>query len=328
MEQLVKKLAKLILVAPGQLTINTTQVEKIKKAGYGGCVLKSVVGEDENGTCSMLHQRKKATYIKTVYDQDDKNGNCPIIHWDGRGDTRNLSEYSKFAKEAIKYRGENFLIIASLLCHLPSPDEDFKKEEWIHTTKILYEAGYRIFEIDFCPALKTENLLTDKQNILRWYETVPSIIKSVSPEITVFPKLLNPGYELDFQLKMAESSVKGKADGLVIANRIFKKEYNCAHGGKELREKNLIQIKEIKKSFPEIPISATGGIYSGKHIFDYLKAGAQNVQILSYIMGKVNTPFPKKSGNKLEKVFHKLLFDPADGLVFYMLHGNQNIISV
>lgn len=325
MEQLIKKLAKLILVAPGQLTTNTTQIEKIKKTGYGGCVLKSVIGEDENGNCSMLNHRKKATYIKTVYDPDDKNGNCPIIHWDGRGDTRNLSEYSKFAEESIKYQGENFLIIASILCHLPSPDEDIKKEEWIHTTKILYETGYRIFEIDFCPALKTENILMDKKNILRWYETIPSIIKSVSPEITVFPKLLNPAYGLDFQLQMAESSVKGKADGLVVANRIFKKEYNCAHGGKELREKNLIQIKEIKKSFPEIPISATGGVYSGKHIFDYLKAGAKNVQILSYIMGKVNTPFPKKSGNKFEKVFHKLLFDPADGLVFCMLKENNSL---
>jgi len=294
-----------ILVAPGQLTRTFSQILKIKKAGYGGCVLKSVVGEDKDGNCSMLEMRKPPTYIKTVYDEDDKEKKCPIIHWDGRADTRNLSEYLDFAREAVKLMDENFLIVASILCHLPLPDEDFKKEEWIFTTEKLFEIGYRIFEIDFCPHLRAKDELVEKNNILRWYRHVPSFLKSVSEKIIVYPKILNFDYGMDFQIKMVESSLEGNADGVVVANRIFKKELGTAHGGRELRERNLAMIKEIKKRFPEIKISATGGIYSGKHIIEYMEAGAENVQLLSFLMGRVN--IDAEGENKFEKVFNKLM---------------------
>ena len=294
-----------ILIAPGQLTRNFNQVLKIKKAGYAGCVLKSVVGEDKDGNCSMVRMRKPPTYIKTVYDEDDKERKFPIIHWNGRADTRTLSEYLDFAKETIKLMDESFLIVASILCHLPAPDEDFKKKEWIFTTGRLFEIGYRIFEIDFCPYLKIEDELVEKNNILRWYRQVPSFLKSVSEKIIVYPKILNLDYGMDFQIKMVESSLEGKADGVVIANRIFKKEFGTAHGGRELRERNLKMIKEIKKRFPEIKISATGGIYSGKHIIEYMEAGAENVQLLSFLMGRVKVD--SEGENKFEKVFNKLI---------------------
>ncbi|MCL4376842.1 MAG: hypothetical protein M1409_00465 [Actinobacteria bacterium] len=127
---------------------------------------------------------------------------------------------------------------------------------------------------------------------------------------------------------MAEGAVKGGSDGLVIGNRIYKEQYGSGHGGEDLRLLNLQQIKKIKKLFPGIEISATGGIYSGKHVFEYLKAGAKNVQLLSYIMGKVKKPFIK-NGNKFENVFHKLLFDSTDGLLFYMLkEGYKNIYDI
>ncbi|MFH0796433.1 MAG: hypothetical protein V2A65_05170 [Candidatus Omnitrophota bacterium] len=333
-----------ILIAPGQLTVNTNQISRIKDAGYAGCILKSVVGEDKKGNCSMGCQRRKATYTQTVYDTDDRKGSFPIIHWDGRGDTRTLSEYLLFAREAIKYSDVGvgfirpaglinqaptsidvnlfnaFVLVASTLCHLPSPREEIKEEEWLFTAKNLFSLGYNLLEIDFCPSLKKEDgLIVEKENILRWYKTVPSLIKSASPRIMVYPKLLNLDWGLDFQIRMVAAAQEGKSDGIIVANRIFKEEYNSAHGGKELRERNLRMVKEIKKTFPDIPISATGGIYSGRHVFDYLNAGAENVQLLSYIMGKVNTPFARKTGNKLEKVFHNLMLDPEDGLISCML---------
>ena len=311
-----------ILVAPGQLTTHPAYISKIKKASYAGCVLKSVVGEDENGNCSMISQRKAPTYIKTVYDSDDKKRIFPIIQWDGRLDPRSFSEYLAFAKEAKKYSNSNFLTVISILCHLPLLAEDFKKEEWIYTTKALFNLGYKIFEIDFCPHLQKEDeQLMKKENILRWYKTVPSLMKSVSSRIIVYPKLLNLDFGLEFQVQMVEASLKGKADGIVIGNRIFKEIYNSTYGGRELRERNLSQVREIVKIFPGISISATGGVYSGKHIFNYLCAGAENVQLLSFIMGRVNRPF-SKNGNKFEKVFHKLLLDTEDGFISCMLKQN------
>ncbi len=308
-----------ILVAPGQLTRTGKQIFQIKEANFAGCVLKSVVGEDENGNCSMILYRNPPTYLKNVYDDFDVDKKFPIIHWDGKADTRNLTRYLKFARSAFKYEEENkFLIIASLLCHLPFPDEEIKKEEWVFTTKKLYETGARIFEIDFCPRLRKEDKKMEKENILRWYREIPGIVKSVAPDISVFPKILNLDYGTDFQIEMVKAAVEGNSDGVVIGNRIYKKEFDSAHGGKELKERNIQQIKEVKKIFPNLSISGTGGVYTGKDILDYIEAGADNIQLLSFLMGKTSINF-EIEGTKFEKVFYYLLFDEKTGLLPVML---------
>jgi len=308
-----------VIVAPGQLTRFAGQVAEIRKAGYSGCVLKSVVGENERDNCSMSSFRKPASYIKSVYDPSDTESLYPIIHWDGKLDTRDLQAYMEFAREVQKYsKSGDFILIASLLCHLPSPDEDFKKEEWTNTVKRLYDAGYREFEIDFCPQLSKESGLIEKKNILRWYGTIPSYVKPVSPGITVFAKVMNLDFGMDFQVEMSRAALEGGAEGVVIGNRIFKKELGCAHGGNELKERNLVQIREIKKLFPDAHVSGTGGIYSGKDILDYLLAGAENVQILSFLMGKTRMEF-KKKGTKFEQVLHRLIFNTEDGLIASMI---------
>ena len=307
-----------ILVAPGQMTRTETQIFQIKQANFAGCVLKSVVGEDGEGVCSMISYRTPSTWLRSVYDRDDKEKKFPIIHWNGKGDTRSLDEYLKFAINAFKYQEKNFVVIASLLCHLPLPGEEIKKDEWVYTTQKLYEAGGRIFEIDFCPQLRKEEERIEKENILRWYREIPGIMKSVGKDVSVFPKLLNLEFGIDFQLEMVKAAIEGKSDGVVVANRIFKKEFNCTHGGKELKKRNVEQIKEIKKIFPEIHISGTGGIYSGIDILDYMEAGAENVQLLSFLMGKTSINF-EIEGTKFEKVFYYLLFDEKTGLLPCML---------
>lgn len=307
-----------ILVAPGQFTRTETQIKQIREAGFAGCVLKSVVGEDEKGNCSMISYRKPQSYLKSVYDDFDIERKYPIIHWDGRADTRTLSEYIQFSKNIFGEKRKSFLVVASFLCHFPFPGEEIKKSEWIYTTEKLYEIGARIFEIDFCPQLSKEEEKIEKENILRWYREIPEIVKSVAEDISVFPKILNLEYGFDFQIEMVKASVEGNADGVVIANRIFKKEFGCAHGGKELKERNIKQIKEVRKIFPEIHISATGGVYTGKDILDYIEAGAENVQLLSFLMGKTSINFGIE-GTKFEKVFHYLLFDEETGLLPLML---------
>ncbi|HOJ31792.1 MAG TPA: hypothetical protein PLP13_07170, partial [bacterium] len=46
-----------LIVAPGQMTTSISQIENIKEARFAGCVLKSVVAEDEKGNCSMIKLR-------------------------------------------------------------------------------------------------------------------------------------------------------------------------------------------------------------------------------------------------------------------------------
>jgi len=307
-----------LIVAPGQMTTSISQIENIKEARFAGCVLKSVVAEDKKGHCSMVKLRKKPSYVETVYDEQDIEGRYPIIHWDGGLDLRNLDDYLNFAHEAIKLNSSDFLVAASILGHLPSFDSDFNENEWIYTTESLYSIGYRIFEIDFCPFLKEHDEMMNQKTILRWYREIPLMIKKVFNDIQVFPKIMNLDYGLDFQIKMVESAISGSADGVVIANRIYKSDYSCAHGGIELRERNLAQIQTVHRLYPAFSISGTGGIYTGKHMIEYLDAGCENVQILSYLMGKVNKPFLKK-GNRFQQVFYQMMFDRDNGYLFYLI---------
>lgn len=311
-----------IIVAPGPLSQSISQIKRAAKAGYGGMVLKSVVGEDRRGNASMSMMRRGSTFARWVYDDE---GN-PIFHWNGGLDPRNLRDYLEFAREAFKIGKElEFPLVASLLCHLPkNVDEEWRAEEWEHTTKELVEAArimYRdspvILEIDFCPFLKREKLAVDRETILRWYREAPRLVKEAASNVHVVPKLLNLDFGLDFQVEMTRAAKEGNADGVVVANRFFKKyivretgeEYFTAHGGKELRIMNQRQIREIRRAV-DLPISATGGTYSGRHVAEYLELGAQNVQVLTYIMK-----------NGFERAFHNLMFDPEDGFIALTLKG-------
>ncbi|MGB9642357.1 MAG: hypothetical protein ACP5JO_01610 [Candidatus Ratteibacteria bacterium] len=316
------QLKNCLIVAPGQMTTSISQIERIKEAGFAGCVLKSVVAEDEKGHCSMIKLRKKPTYVETVYDNEDTEGRYPIIHWDGGLDVRNLDDYLNFALDAIKFNSSDFLVAASILGHLPSFDSDFNEDEWIYTTEALYKIGYRIFEIDFCPFLKEQDELMNQRTVLRWYKEIPVMIKKIFKDINVFPKIMNLDYGLEFQIKMVESSLGGGADGVIIANRIYKTEYGCAHGGIELRKRNLVQIRKVHHLHPDASISGTGGIYTGKDIVDYINAGCENVQILSYLMGKVKKPF-LKNGNRFQQVFYQMMFDKETGYLFYLLKQKE-----
>ena len=315
------KLKNCVLVAPGQMTTSISQIEMIRESGFAGCVLKSVVAEDQKGHCSMIKFRRKPTKVETVYDDDDIEGVRPIIHWDGGLDLRNLEQYLDFAKKCRKFCFSHFTIIASILGHLPSFNEDFLEDEWVFTTKQLYDIGYRIFEIDFCPFLKEDDELMNKKTILRWYRVAPTIIKKVAKDIQVFPKIMNLDYGLDFQIQMIENAIQS-SDGVVIGNRVYKKQYHSAHGGKELKEKNISQIKIIRTKYLQSHISGTGGIYSGKDVFDYINSGCENVQLLSFIMGKVKKPF-KKKGNRFQQVFYTLMLDSENGYILWLLKQRE-----
>jgi len=311
-----------LIVAPGPLSQSPFQIKRAAKSGFGGMVLKSVIGENKEGNASMKSLRTRPTYTKWVEDEEEN----PVFHWNGGLDQRCFKDYLKFAKSAFQLGKElDFPLIVSFLCHLPKErDEEWKFEEWEYTVKKLYEAAsimYEdspiIFEIDFCPFLKREHLAVDKEIVKRWYREAPRLIKEISPDIKVAPKILNLDFGLKFQAEMVTASKEGGADGVVIANRFYikymdtktKEKYFTTHGGKALRERNQHLIKETKET-PDLMISATGGIYSGKHAYEYISLGAQNVQLLTLIM---------KYG--FEESLRSLLFNPKDGFIISILES-------
>jgi dihydroorotate dehydrogenase (fumarate) len=315
-----------VIIAPGPLSQSVAQVKSAAQTGYGGMVLKSVVGEDKKGNASMKSLRTKPRFAKWVVDAE---GN-PVYHWNGGLDLRNLDDYLKFISEAYKIGRElDFPIISSFLCHLPmNIKEEWRVDEWYHTVSSILEAANSsnkdnplILEIDFCPFLKREKIVSGKNIVKRWYKEAPELVKDVSSEIKVIPKVLNLDFGMEFQTEMVKAAQSGKSDGVVIANRFFRKykdkntneEYFTAHGGKELRELNKEQVAKAKEII-NIPISATGGTYSGRNVYDYMMLGAQNVQMLTYIM---------RFG--FEHAFRNILLNQENGLVSTILdRGNKN----
>jgi len=312
------KLRTPIVLAPGQLSRFTSQIERAARAGYGAIVLKSVVGEDRDGNASVKFLRRKPTFMRWYIDKRlDPEGRNPTIHWNGGFDTRNLKEHLRFAKEAYEFgRRVEIPIIASILCHLvSSSEEEFKVEEWEYTTKMLCEIGYRHFEVDFTPFLKGEDKISDKETVLRWYREVPKIMREGPYEIKIVPKIMNLDFGIDYQVEMVKAAKEGGCDGVTIANRFFRwfkdettgEEYSSPHGGAELRMINQEQIREVRRRGIEIPINATGGVYTGSDVAEYLSLGAQNVQVLTYVLKK-----------GFENAINNLLFNPEEGLIHYL----------
>lgn len=307
-----------LIVAPGQMTIRTEQIAVIAEAGYGSAALKSFLGEASDGSCSMPDFRSKPSWVKSYYEADDTAKARPIIHWDGRLDTRDLAHYLPFAQESLDIEKRTGMpVIASILCHLPNGDEDWLADEWVHTTRAIYDLGYRLFEVDFCPFLKSESKAENRKTVLRWYRECIRLMKDAVGEIEVFPKMLNLQYGEEFFLETCFAAIEGGADGLVVANRIYKDEFGSGHGGEELRQLNLGHVRACREAGISVPISATGGIYTGIEALDYIAAGAENVQLLSMIMGRVEGYLGP--GNKFQQVFYKLMLDPNDGLIAGML---------
>jgi len=305
-----------LVIAPGPLSQSLRQIERAARAGYGGMVLKSVIGEDKNGNASMRMLRTKPTFVRWV---EDEEGN-PVYHWNGGLDLRNLSDYLKFAEKAFRLgRDLRFPLVASFLCHLPKErDEEWKVDEWEFTVRklceaasVMYEDEPIVMEIDFCPFLKREKLAVDEETVLRWYREAPELVKEAASIARVVPKVLNLDFGLDFQVEIVKAAERCGVDGVVIANRFFtrysdprtEEEYFTAHGGKELRLVNQRQISEVKKTL-DISVSATGGTYTGRHVHEYLQLGAENVQALTYIMRK-----------GFEASFRDLMFNRENGLI-------------
>ncbi len=325
-----RELPNPIIVAPGQMSMHDNQIDSEDRAGYGGLVLKSFVGEAPNGSCSMDFWRTEGNYTRTYYEPGYRvDGSRPIVHWNGKGDTRNLEDYLPFAVRTYKSRRRCRTVrIASIICHLPgTKDEKWMEEEWLYTTKVLSDVGYKIFEIAFSPTPSVLEKAKDRDIVLEWYRTAPKIMRRARDDIVIYPKIMNMRWGLNYQFQMVEASFEGSSDGVVVANRMFNRKFKSGHGGRALLKTNLKQIRRVRREGLDIPISGTGGIYTGVEAIAYLLAGAENVQLLSYIMGKVKIPI-NHVDNQFAQVLYELILNPYNGLIRAGLHlKNRHGIS-
>ena len=339
--------------ASGQLSLAPHQVEKDAEAGLGFVVLKTVIAQDRAGEQTMREWAIPETRMLVERIRGRGGVDGWTVTWKGRGWFDTFAAYLALFEEALGIGdAANMPVVPSVKYHLPTPQEDFwKEEEYTFTTDALVEAWRKHYgerpmplEKDFSPTLAGSERAAQQARILEWLTTVPRLMHRSAPEkVSVGLKMFNTLFADAFQVAMLQAvqAVPGgeeRADFLVYANRLFdpQKQFEdkmgVAYGGPDLSDRNLAVLERFLSAqsrrppgfagkdagAPLLPLSATGDIHSGRIAAEYLLRGASSFQ-LHTLFQLPDSEFASRSGSKSEKALHHLLFHPTEGFLAWVL---------
>ena len=338
--------------ASGQLSLARHQVERDAAAGLGFVVLKTVIAQDMLGEQTMREWAIPETrmLVERIRARSGETG--WTVTWKGRGWFDSFDAYLTLFDQALAAGQEAQMLVApSVKYHLPTPGENFwKEDEYAFTTQALADVwktheGERAMplEKDFSPTLAGSERAAQQAKILDWLRTVPRLVHRARPgRVLVGLKIFNALFEDDFQLRMLEA-VEGaapgedRADFLIYANRLFDpaKEFEgkvgVAYGGPDLSDRNLAGLEKFLTTVDarppqparnRLPLSATGDIHSGRIAAEYLLRGASSFQMHT-IFQLPDAEFAMRGGNKTDKALHHLLFHPQEGFLIWLLDLRQ-----
>lgn len=303
------------IVAAGEMSQDLSQIEKAAQAGWGAVVLRSVAAEDASGACPLQAERAKpdASGAPTEYESSDRRRVRPVVRWHGRLDARSLEEYAAFAAASVQMLGSSRTqLIGSFTGPMPRPGEPLDPA-WGHTSQRLARTGLRVLEIPFPGDFGSTSAEEAAGLALAFVQSAEGLLRE--SEAALWCKAHTSSMILA-ACACATASVAVRPEGLTVANRaVFRqlvpRSETRAAIASDLATASCLGLSER--------FSASGGVYTGLHALDYILSGASTVQVYSFIAGKVSEP-PKRSFNKFEQVFYKLLLDPSDGLVAGLLH--------
>lgn len=327
-------------IASGQLSTNINQIENGIRYGIGFIVLKTVISEDGLGNSSMGEW--KINEPKMVFEEiKSKRGESGFTTtWKGRGWHKSFEEYLEFMEKSLILSKESAVpVIPSCKFNLPhSREENFNDGEYKYTLGKLSKVWENVMgnntmylEKDFSPTLAGASMSKVKDTILWWLDEVPNKIREFSPNGKLFlgVKLMNATFEDDFQIEMFKTILnsKGSPDYLICLNRLFDSEKvfegkkGVAYGGYDLSDRNLKQLKALRRlerkreiKAKGMPISATGNICSGKMMLEYALRGCQNGQVHTYFQIPAEN-YGMKKGSRISKALLELMLNPETGLV-------------
>ena len=307
----------------GQLSLNLEQLEADRAAGLAFVVLKTLIGEDAEGIRSMeawaIHETRMRVERRRV--ADGREG--WTVTWKGRGWDRSLAEYLDLVRAARKVAegSDGILAVPSVKLHLPRLDEPFRDGEYAHTLAAIAAAwgpGPLAVEKDFSPTLAGDPLSDERGRVLRWIGEVPALMRRVTPGgARVQLKLMNARFDDAFQGEMLAAATG--ADGLTVFNRLFDPAARVAYGGWELSDRNLRALQAARAAGPRPPgLCGSGNVCSGRMVAAYARLGCESVQLHTFFQLPLGE-YPATHGSRTQRALHKLIFDPADGLIAAML---------
>src|SRR2546426_7258998 len=299
----------------GQLSLNAGQLESDAEAGLAFAVLKTVIAQNAAGVQSMAAWAIHETKMRV-----ERRGDGWTVTWKGRGWDRSFDDYLALVRAGRDLtRAGRLLVVPSVKYHLPKLHEPFRDGEYRFTTQALAAAwgdGPLLLEKDFSPTLAGDRLAADRAQVLRWLREVPERIRRHAT-VRLGVKLMNARFDDDFQLEMLQAA--RTADALVVFNRLFDERLGVAYGGWDLSDRNLrvLQTQGLRPgSVPEL--SGTGNIHSGRMMIEYARRGCSSVQLHTLFQLPLSE-YPALNGSRTQRALHKLIFDPADGLVACLL---------
>ncbi|MGH7517866.1 MAG: hypothetical protein ACREOC_10405 [Gemmatimonadales bacterium] len=307
----------------GQLSLNLEQLEADRAAGLAFVVLKTLIGEDATGVRSMeawaIHETRMRVERRRALDGRDGW----TVTWKGRGWDRSLEDYLALVRAA-RQLGDGaggMLAVPSVKLHLPRLDEPFREGEYAHTLAAVAQAwgaAPLLVEKDFSPTLAGDALADERARVLRWIGEVPAVMRRLTPGgARVQLKLMNARFDDAFQCEMLAAG--STADGLTAFNRLFDPAERLAYGGWELSDRNLRVLQAARTATRTLsPLSGSGNVCSGRMVVAYARLGCESVQLHTFFQLPLGE-YPATEGSRTQRALHKLIFDPADGLVAAML---------
>ncbi len=332
--------------ASGQLSLARHQIEKDAEGGLGFVVLKTVIAQNRSGEQSMHEWAIPETRMLVEHIRGRGGDTGWTVTWKGRGWYESFEAYCRLLDEGLRLGGAaDMLVVPSVKYHLPTPAENFwKEDEYTFTTGALLETwkkhqGQALMplEKDFSPTLAGSERATQQAKILEWLARVPGLIHRAAPgRVRVGLKIFNTLFEDAFQVGLLEAvhappAGEDRADFLVYANRLFdparafEGKVGVAYGGPDLSDRNLAVLEKFlttRLKMPQpvrlLPLSATGDIHSGRVAAEYLLRGASTFQMHTFFQ-LPDSEFAMQGGNKTEKALHHLLFHPQEGFLAWVL---------
>ena len=325
--------------ASGQLSCTPGQVADDVASGLAFVVLKTVIAEAADASRSMEAWAVDETRMRVQHRRGSSGRLGWTVSWSGRGWPGTLEEYVRFFAKALEIgQGGGIPIVPSVKYHLPAPDEDYRLDEYRHTTERLLDTwraagrpGSMPLEKDFSPTLAGDRLAEEPDTVLDWVHRVPGVLRSVgSDRLTVGIKVMNATFDDDFQLAMLASlaSADPPADYWVVFNRLFDRTRGVAYGGWDLSERNLRVLGRARAEGVRMPpLSATGNIGSGRVMLEYALAGCENAQVHTFFQVP-RREYTASAGLRPACALHTLLLHPTGGLVPWLWHlAGQGVIE-
>lgn len=266
------KLKNPVIVGSSGLTNSVEKIKKLRDAGAGAVVLKSLFEEQILHEVNRVLQSSEGTdypeamdYIKE-YSRDNS-----------------VTAYLKLIQEA--KAAVDIPVIASINC--------FSSNEWIDFAQQIQKAGADALELNLFV------LNTDKNSDASAYEeTYYKIAEMVSKVVSIPVAMKLGNYFSNLVSVVNKLSVSG-AEGVVLFNRFYEPDidiYNLSLTTSEVFSHpadirhSLRWVAIVSDKVKNVDIAASTGVHDGDAVIKQLLAGAKAVQVCSSVYkGGFNT---------------------------------------